>query len=247
MIVASRKQLQCKVKRHMRDNARVTNVDAEAATLTAAEAAQVASQTAGKHISAPAFRSAVRRSKDPTVQPVIQDGQLLWRKTAAQAVGAAQSRHKAEEWGAKHGFMTAFQAAAAADMSVGAFRRAMVSPTLSNPPPDPLSPQETEHLIPSEFRRWVWYRAQQVEEWKQRRPDRGNRLPKRVTADKLGSHEWTARACADAAGCDDVYQWHRHCRTTPDAPRPHRTEGSTFLWHREEVETYLKRIGGRLR
>ncbi|MEU7631843.1 hypothetical protein AB0C34_17915 [Nocardia sp. NPDC049220] len=224
----------------------MTNAPVNVRMLKAVDAATAATAVVGALITEAAFRSAANRSPDPLLRRpgCGADGEYEWPEPAVLEWAATYraTEDEAEAWGLEHGLMTARQSAAATGTSIGAFHRAVSAKTLHNPAPDPLSKQELEQEVPRQFRRWAWYRSSEVRHWIHNRPGTGNRSPKRIMAGDIGPEEWTAHDCARAAGMDEVYQWHRLCRKTPGAPRPHRKVRGAFIWDKRTVLEFLKSL-----
>ncbi|WP_433717250.1 hypothetical protein ACQP2U_43080 (plasmid) [Nocardia sp. CA-084685] len=215
--------------------------------LTAAQAAAAASRAAGVSISKAAFLAAAARSKE--LESVIgEDGVFVWPEPAVHAFGLTRipvTEKDAEEWGSEHGLMTARQSAAAAEITYSHFSRAVSDKTLGNPAPDPLSPEEIAERVPHRFRRWAWFRADEIARWSNAKPGKGNREPKRLTTEELGPDEWTAQDCADAFGWTKG-RWLRHVRTeiTANPPQPTRKKRSAFIWSKSAVLAHKAALDG---
>ncbi|MFR9753738.1 hypothetical protein ACL02S_22250 [Nocardia sp. 004] len=235
--------------------------------LTAKEAAAVASEIAGEHIGEITFRSAMSRAKDHRFKPVIGADQLLkWPASVAHAFGkmkqpADRLETEAAQWGEQHGLMTELQCVEAArhrddqaraargepelpeleKFSVNAFRIAVSRKTRTNPAPDPITFDELiDAQVPLEFLQMRWFRTAEYRKWLSNKPGKGNRQTKRLDDAQLGPEEWTARRCAEESGMRNAYDWHRHCRTHPEA-RSLRVimRGGTYIWYGPQVRTYL--------
>jgi len=139
------------------------------------------------------------------------------------------------------GYWHAGQCAQAAGITRAAWWDAVAYKTSTNPAPPPVPTEE----LPDDYKRWRYWRPDEVEAWITARPGRGNRA-RRTTDDveaDLPPGEWTTRMCAKEAGVS-APTWSRWMREDRDAPRPLRRDRANLIWSANDVRAYLRRRSG---